>query len=95
MSNAERKNVSDDFVATGAGSELSVLKNERFTISVNFDEPGVGTIAFERLLDGTNWREVENYTTNTEKDGIAAENMILRLNCTTYTSGTIPGRLGR
>ena len=95
MSNFERDSKSDSFTAQVAGGELFVGKNERFTISVNFDTPGVGTVAFERNLDGTNFYEVENYTVNTEKDGIAAENMIIRLNCTTFTSGTILGRLGR
>ena len=95
MSNLERDSKSDSFTAAVAGGELYVAKNERFTISVNFDTPGVGTIAFERKLDGTAFREVENYTVNTEKDGIAAENMTIRLNCTTFTSGTILGRLGR
>ena len=95
MSNLERDSKSDSFTAAVAGGELFVAKNERFTISAYFGTPGVGTIAFERNLNGTGWREVENYTTNTEKDGIAAENMIIRLNCTTFTSGTIVGRLGR
>ena len=95
MSNLERDSKSDSFTAAVVGGELVVAKNERFTISVNFDTPGVGTIAFERQVDGINFYEVENYTVNTEKDGIAAENMTIRLNCTAFTSGTILGRLGR
>ena len=93
MSDKERKSVQDTFTGTGAGTALRVDKNERFSISVSGF--GTATVQFQRRLDGANWRVIESYTANTEKDGIAPENMEIRLEVSSYTSGTIIGRLGR
>ena len=93
MGDVDRKRVTNNFTATGAGDILRVNKNERFSTSVSGF--GTATIQFQRRLDGANWRTVESYTADTEKDGIASENMEIRLNCSVHTSGTIVGRLGR
>ena len=88
-----RKSEQSTVTATGATTPLQVQKGERFTLSVS----GItsATVAFQRCLDGTNYRTVESYTADTEKDGIAAEDMLIRLNCTVYATGTIVMRVGR
>lgn len=88
-----KKRVTSTVTATGTTDALQVDKGERFTISVS----GIttATVKFQRCLDGSNWRDVESYTADTEKDGIAAEAMEIRLNCSAYTAGTIVMRLGR
>lgn len=79
--------------ATGTGPRITVSKGERFTISAT----GFGTATVDmlrRLPNESAFTVVEQYTADTDKDGIAAENMELGLDVSAWTSGNIAMRLG-
>lgn len=98
FTDAGRQSVSANFTAAAQQSpSLRLDKNERYTVSVFIPGATTGTVELQRLLNGTDWRAVEaGYTASTEKDGIAAENMEIRLACTAFTgAGPIAGRLGK
>ena len=74
---------------------LQIDVGERFTVSVSGTFSA--TITLQRRFDGTNWRDVETYTVETEKDGLAAEGQEIRLGIATgdFTSGTATCRIGK
>lgn len=94
-----RNSVSASFSAAPQQSApLQVDKNERFTISATFPGGTTGSVEFQRTYDGgVTWKTVEAaYTASTEKDGIAAEAMEIRLACTVLSAGgPIAARLGK
>ena len=93
---AGRTSVEDDLPAESTfGKIIQLDVGERFTVSVS--GTFVATVTFQRRFDGVNWRDVESYTVETEKDGIAAEGHEMRLGIKNgdYTSGTAKCRLGK
>lgn len=86
---------------TAAGqftAALALQKGDRFTISLA--NVGAGsTYTVQRSTDGgVNWRTIKSYTADAEEDGIAGENLEIRLGCpTTFVapgSGQTLCRLG-
>jgi len=87
---------------TSATNTASVPIGGKFTLSIS----GFGTasVNLERSFDGTNWKVVDTFTGNTEKNGEEwatgldangnRTKVLYRLNCTSYTSGTIAYYLG-
>lgn len=93
FTDAGRKSVSATFNGTGPGPSILIDKNERYTVSVS---GGSGIVDLERSFDdGVTWKVVEQIASPGEKDGIAAETMLVRLNCSAFTSGPISGRIGK
>ena len=43
--------------------------------------------------DGVTWETTDTISSDTENNGLAVGNLVWRLNCTAFTSGTIAGRL--
>jgi len=56
-----------------------------------------GVVVLQRSFNaGSTWLNVQTYSANTEDTGNEPEdNVWYRLNCTTYTSGTITYRVGQ
>lgn len=71
--------------------QLDQLERCSISISGTF----AGTIAFQRRLDGANWRTVATYTAETEVSYDADERQDVRLGFTIYTSGTAVCRCGK
>jgi len=90
-----RKSVSKSITAQNVFTDsIQVDKGDAGSISVS--GTFVGTVTFQRRLDGVNWRDIETYIAETEKDFEAGEGSEIRLGVKTgdYTSGTIEARLG-
>lgn len=91
-----RKSVQDSLGDENTfGEFLQLDVGERFTVSLS--GAFVATVTLQRRFDGANWRNVEVYTVETEKDGLAAEGQLIRLGIETgdYTSGTAVCRIGK
>ncbi len=73
---------------------LSVRPEEGASVSVS--GTWSATVHLQHRLDGTNWRDVESYTANTEKVYTAGEGCDVRIGVKTgnFTSGTVVVRLG-
>lgn len=83
--------VQNSATGTGAGDTLNARVGD---LNVSVSGFGSATIALQRCLDGTNWRTIESYTSDTEKIATATRpGEKWRLNCTSYSSGTIVMRL--
>ena len=56
----------------------------------------VATVTVQRSFDGSNWNDVDSFTTATEQVGFEPESIYYRAGIKTgdYTSGTINIRLG-
>lgn len=83
------------FTATGSSGPIKV--QGEFNISLDFSTgSGVGQVDLERSFDnGTTFKPaaVDSYQDDNEKVGSSPELIMYRLTCSTYTSGTIAGRL--
>lgn len=88
---AERTPVTGTF--TGVAVSSSFVTRAGFNISLQGF--GVATVLLQRSFDrGVNWGTVAEYTANAEQRCDDVEMGVeYRLNCTSYTSGTIPYRL--
>lgn len=96
LNEAGRKNVSASIAGAAQQTAwLQVDKNERYTVSLSGTFSA--TVEFQRSFDGgVTPLAVESYTAPTEKDGVAGENMLIRLACpTTFVSGPAVARLGK
>ena len=90
-----------------AASDVSALTENSFCTQVNLmgffnlsiTGTWVGTVTVQRSFDGgTNWVDVENYTSNVQDVGYEAEeNIFYRVGIKTgnYTSGTAVCRIGQ
>jgi hypothetical protein len=76
------------------GDPIQVDANDRYAVSIS--GTFVATVTIQRRFDNQNWRDIESYTVETEKDGIAANGQMIRLGIKTgdYTSGTVVCRIG-
>lgn len=68
------------FSATGE-SEVIIAKEVR--IGMTF--AGTATVKIQWQLDGTNWRDIESFTSWTEEKIIDARRIPVRLSCTAHT----------
>ncbi len=77
------------------GEALQIDVHDRFVVSVS--GTFVASVTIQRRFDNQNWRDIEAYTVETEKDGIAATGQMIRLGIKTgdYTSGTAVCRIGK
>ncbi|KKL88868.1 hypothetical protein LCGC14_1920400 [marine sediment metagenome] len=92
---AIRKSVTKSITAENVFTDLiQVDKGDTGSISVS--GTFVATVTLQRRLDGANWRDIESYTAQTEKDFEVGEGSEIRLGVKTgdYTSGTVEARLG-
>lgn len=79
---------------TGTAQSASVRLSQWFNFSVSGF--GSATVSLERSFDdGGTWLVVESFTSDAEKRGYEAENNLYRVNCSSYTSGTISYRISR
>ena len=80
---------------TSATASDTVALNGDFNVSLDFTTgSGVGTVEMQRSFDsGATWETTDTYTADTELNALAVSNLLWRLNCSAYTSGTIAGRL--
>ena len=92
MSYARDKSVTAQNEFTGI---LPVLPLERVSLSIS--GTFVATVVLQRQLDGTNWRDVEEWTDEVETTYVGDEPGDLRLGVKTggFTSGTVVCRLGK
>ncbi|KKN52666.1 hypothetical protein LCGC14_0610600 [marine sediment metagenome] len=65
-------------------------------VSISVSGTFGATVTLQRRLDGTNWRDVSNWTTTTEESYIVDQRVDLRIGVKTgnFTSGTAVVRLG-
>jgi len=83
--------ISGSFTGTGASSSGTF----QGFFDMSLSGFGTATVVLQRSFDsGSTWKNVESHTADVEKivQG-AAEDVLYRLNCTAYTSGTIAYRL--
>ena len=80
---------------TSAIASDPVALSGGFNLSLDFTTgSGVGTVELQRSFDkGVTWETVDSKTADAEENGNANGNLLWRLNCTAFTSGTISGRL--
>lgn len=80
---------------TSAVPSEQVALNSDFNLSLDFSTgSGVGTVELQRSFDdGVTWETTDTISSDTENNGLAVGNLVWRLNCTAFTSGTIAGRL--
>ena len=85
--------ISLDFTSTGASDVIALSGG--FNLSLDFTTgSGVGTVELQRSFDdGVTWETTDSKTADTEENGLAVSNLLWRLECTAFTSGTIAGRL--
>lgn len=85
-------NLSGSFTSTGQSDEVRVSGWFNLSISGTWS----ATVVVERSFDeGSTWVSVESFTSNAEKRGYETEDVLYRLNCTAYTSGTVSYRISR
>jgi hypothetical protein len=76
-----------------SSSEASdtIALSESFNLSLDFTTgSGVGTVVLQRSFDkGVSWKTTDSFTSDKESNGEAKANLLWRLNCTAYTSGSI------
>lgn len=87
------KKITGTFGATGQSDSIDLAG--QFNLSLS--GWGSATVRLERSFDGgSSWVVVKSYTVDAEEVGDAPEPGVLyRLNCTSYTSGTIAYRLSQ
>jgi hypothetical protein len=71
---------------TETGAQNSITLGGEFSLSLR--DFGSATVVLERSLGGNAWGVVETFTADAEKVG-DSNGDLFRLNCTTYSSGTI------
>ena len=77
---------------TETGATSSTDCGQRFNLSLSGF--GSATVDLERSFDGgSTWQALESFTADSEKVGTSHEGASYRLNCTSYTSGTIVYRI--
>ena len=82
---ATTHSISGSITATGTTDATDrVVKAD-----IVLDSFGSATIALEAQMPNGTWTSVEDYTSDTNKVWDSAVGAPLRLNCTSYTSGTI------
>ena len=83
----------ETFTATGQSEPVQL--HGRFNISLSGF--GAGAVALQRSFDaGATWLTVESWAADFEGTANEPEiNVLYRLNCTAYTSGSIVGRLSQ
>lgn len=89
------------FSATGSSSSYVPLAGRGFNISLR--GTFVATVQLERSFDGTNWHPItasgtQLYVWTAPASEIAVEpqcGVLYRLNCTSYTSGTVNFRISQ
>jgi len=74
---------------------LQVDKEERVSVSVV--DVSDSTVTIQRQIDGSNWRDVENWTADIETSYWADERCLLRIGIKTgnYGTDTVVVRLGK
>lgn len=75
-----QRSVSGTITGTGA---TTAIKARKIDVSLDF---GTGTVAVQRSLDGTNYKDVEEFTADAEKTYDGAVPAYFRLNCSAYTA---------
>ncbi len=79
---------------TGVATGQPVRLHGKFNVGLSGF--GAGTVALERSFDGTTWYFVDSWAADVQKSGEEPEiDVLYRLNCTAYSSGTILGRLSQ
>ena len=80
---------------TSATNSSNIALNGDFNLSLDFTTgSGVGTVDLQRSFDdGVTWETTDTISADTEKNGLAVSNLLWRLNCSAFTSGTIACRL--
>lgn len=93
MSDDIRTVTAGSFTATGQSAAVPI--SGLFNVSVS--DFGTATVAVERSFDnGSSWLNVKSYTAAAEEIGEEVEyDVVYRLNCSAYTSGTIKYRLSQ
>lgn len=75
---------------TGTGTSTSIAGAKQGHIAISVEDFGSATVVLEWSFDGTNWDELESYTSDTNKVAISPSDQVqYRLRCSSYTSGTI------
>ena len=80
--------VTTTFTTTGTSDTIAVLE----TCQVSLSGYGAATVNLERSFDnGSTWKVVETFSADSEKiyDNLNCGSVLLRFNCTAYTSGSI------
>ena len=88
-----------DFVSTAIGAEntftspLTIRPDVRVAISIS--GAATATVFLQRQIDGSNWRDVQSWTSDIEATYVADTGCLLRLGVKTggYGSGTATCRL--
>ncbi len=92
----DRDKVEDTLSAENTfGEPLQLDVHDRYAVSVS--GTFVATVTIQRRFDGANFHDIEAYTVETEKDGIAASGQMIRLGIKTgdYTSGDAVCRISK
>ena len=78
-----------DFTSATASDPIALAG--LFTISLDYATgTGIGTVKMQRSFDnGVTWKPTDTFTTDEETNAEAASDLLWRLECTAYTSGTI------
>lgn len=101
-------NVTGSFTATGQSASFQPVIRDRGwgQFNITLTGTGVGSVQLERNLDGTNWAPIYAAGTQLFQWTYAGTNLTeigeenergaqYRLNCTSYTSGTITYRISQ
>lgn len=85
--------LSGTFSATGQSDTVSI----RGHFNVSLSGFGSGTIGVQRSFDsGGTWLTIEEFTSDVERRGYEQEiDVIYRLNCSSYSSGTLAYRISK
>ncbi len=92
----DRDKVEESLSAENTFTEiLQIDANDRYAVSVS--GTFVATVTIQRRFDGVNWHNIESYTVETEKDGIAAAGQQIKIGILSgdYTSGTALCRISK
>jgi len=76
---------------TGTGSSQTLPGNSEGSAGLTLSGFGVGTVNLQWSFDGgTTWTTLAAYTADADKVvRMPSDNILYRLNCSAYTSGTI------
>ena len=89
--------VSGSFAANGNSGTLSINRPHiKFNLSLSGLTDGGATVTVQRSFDGgSTWKDVQAYTSDIETYGEdISSNVLYRLACSSYSSGTILYELG-
>jgi len=86
------KELREVFTSAREGKEQLMFAG-LFSVSVIIDS---GTLKLQRSVNnGLSWQDVDTYTSSTEDTGLDPEGGLYRFECSSYTSGTLIGRVGQ